>query len=115
MPKSSFVTTAVLLQIAAVHGHSRFGCPAPRSPDTNIKTGPCGASPPGAPTLTLAPGPFTVEIEESIAHTGAPFKITLSGDGDDATGCVLIDHIPSNPASTPSFGNEATYTKYYIT
>ena len=62
-------------------------------------------------------GPFTILIEESVAHDGAPFKISLSADGDDAMekGCVLLDHIPSNPSSKPSYGRESTYTKYYVT
>lgn len=141
-------------------------------------------------------------IEESIAHDGAPFKISLSAEGDDAMengtilslynsffffsfspaavgcqylqpdryryrsvgthraghrswasvrsrsawpsitpvallslsladlsdrpthifffplsfpGCVLLDHIPSNPASRPTYSDPTTYTKYYIT
>ena len=55
--------------------------------------------PPFAPLPVFPKGPFTILIEESIAHDGAPFKITLSAEGDDETGCVLLDHIPSNPSS----------------
>ena len=43
------------LLLSFVVGHSRFGCPTPRSPDTNLKTGPCGGSPAATP-ITIKPG-----------------------------------------------------------
>ena len=103
--------------IVPADSHSRLGCPPSRSPDTNIKSGPCGAQTGDftGPTTTVAPGLFTIKIEESIAHTGAPFRIALSNEEDDSKSCVLLDHIPANPASKPQFGQEATWTPYYVT
>jgi hypothetical protein len=109
----------------AVQAHARFKCPSPRSADTGIKTGPCGdqtndfsLSSDGAAILEIAPGPMRIELEESISHTGAPFRIALSSDGSDDDGvCVLLDHIPhnDNPASRPQYLDESTYTPYSIT
>ena len=67
------------------------------------------------PQMVIAPGPFTVEISESIAHSGAPFRISLSAEGDDKSSCVLLDHIPSNPESLPTRSNPATYQRYFVT
>jgi hypothetical protein len=47
--------------------------------------------------------------------SGAPTRIALSRDGEDIYDCVLLDHIPANPASRPSFGQDSTYTQYRIT
>ena len=63
--------------------HSRWSCPEPRSPDTGIKEGPCGDDTDNfddiGSLLQLTPGPLLVTFEESIHHTGAPFRISLSG------------------------------------
>ena len=107
----------VLLCAHFVGAHSRFGCPKPRSANTNIKAGPCGGDAAGTPTTVLTPGLHTLKIEESIAHRGAPFKISLSLDGNDdqASACVLLDHIPANPNSKPTMGDASTYTAYFVT
>ncbi len=71
--------------------HSRWACPEARSSDTGIKTGPCGDETEDFDNpllvvddnsndniLEIAPGPMRVTFEESIHHTGAPFRISLS-------------------------------------
>jgi hypothetical protein len=65
----------------------------------------------------IAPGPLFVQFEESVFHTGSPFRISLSGDGTDDTVCVLLDHIPHNDGSNPrpDQGPESTYAQYGIT
>jgi hypothetical protein len=75
--------------------HSRWSCPEARSSDTGIKTGPCGDEtddfdgPLMATTavggdddsiLAISPGPMRVTFEESVHHTGAPFRISLSSE-----------------------------------
>jgi hypothetical protein len=57
---------------------------------TDIKQGPCGSDTNDftGETTTLSPGPLTIEILESIRHDGAPFKVILSNEADDETGCV---------------------------
>lgn len=103
-----------------VHSHSRFGCPPARSPDTGIKNTPCGPETgdfTGAP-IEVQPGPFTIMWEESIAHEGAPWRISLSGDGDDAEACPLLDHIPHDPNARtvgPPYFDPSTYHRYFIT
>lgn len=97
--------------------HSRLVCPPPRSPDTGIKNGACGAQNndfSGAIT-TIAPGPFTVVFEESVAHTGAPWRISLSADADDAAACILLDHIPHDDASSPTYMADETYHRFQVT
>jgi hypothetical protein len=121
---------ALLLSVAAsllpvvVESHSRWKCPKPRSPDTGIKQGPCGAfdtdKMSNFKALVIKPGPLVVQWEESIAHTGAPFRIALSSDGRDtdtsvSSSCVLLDHIPHNDKSDPTFSDESTYTLYTLT
>jgi hypothetical protein len=68
--------------------HSRWACPEARSSDTGIKTGPCGDETEDfddpllvdndSNILEIIPGPMRVTFEESIHHTGAPFRISLS-------------------------------------
>ena len=120
---------AVLLwsfSVSPARAHSRWTCPAARNPDTGIKTGPCGSETNNFATdgdnsasiITLQPGPLRVFFEESIYHTGGPFRIALSGDGSDESNvCVLLDHIPHNDdlSSFPVIFDESTYTPYSIT
>lgn len=110
---------AFLLPIAVVYSHSRWSCPKPRSTSTSIKTGPCGSE--SLPSfievdvIEILPGPHRVVFEESIHHTGSPFRISLSSDGSDGNPCVLLDHIPHNDCCKPSYLDEDTYTQYSIT
>ncbi len=110
---------AFLLPIAVVYSHSRWSCPEPRSTSTSIKTGPCGSQSLAmfteADVVEILPGPHRVVFEESIHHTGSPFRISLSSDGSDDNPCVLLDHIPHNDCCKPSYWDEDTYTQYTIT
>lgn len=71
--------------------HSRWSCPEPRSPYTDITRGPCGddtdnfddlflATTVDGSILEISPGPLRVTFEEALSHTGAPFRISLSGE-----------------------------------
>ena len=67
--------------------------------------------------MTISPGPLTIVFEESIAHTGAPWRVSLSADGDDDASkeCILLDHIPHDDNARPTFGKDATYHQFRIT
>lgn len=106
----------MLLSLASP-SHSRFACPTARSSDTGIKNGPCGAqlNQFSGEVTAIAPGPLTIHIEESIAHTGAPWRISLSLDGSDDDACTLLDHIPHDDTSSPNYGVESTYHSLYLT
>ena len=102
------------------HSHSRWQCPAPRSSSTGIKNGPCGSQPlsiyqTDSAIDEIKPGPLRIIFEESIHHTGAPFRISLSNDGTDDDACVLLDHIPHNDCCQPDYFDESSYTKYVLT
>ena len=102
----------------AVFAHSRFDCPTARSQDIGIKgPAPCGSDNgvfSGTP-LTIAPGPLTITLSEGVAHRGAGWRISLSGDGDDSTQCPLLDHIPHDETSRPTYRQEETYHQLHIT
>lgn len=120
--KAMCVLLLMLTVVPTVIAHVRWQCPKPRSPDTGIKEGPCGAQSNNLMTYTnqdileIAPGWMRVSMEESIFHTGAPFRIALSRDGTDDTPCVLLDHIPHNDnvATYPSISDPSTYKEYAI-
>lgn len=108
----------LLISIVPVQAHSRWKCPEPRSSSTAIKSGPCGDDANDFSNellLEIKPGPLRVVFEESVHHTGAPFRISLSDDGSDDSSCVLLDHIPHNDCCAPSYTDESTYTPYVIT
>ena len=105
-----------LAQLAA--GHTRLECPPPRSKETGAKTGPCDAPDnPALPAFPLSPGLNTVTWLESIGHPGAPARFALSLDGSDKgfESCILLDHVPHDERSRPSFSNEATHHRSSIT
>lgn len=110
-------TILVVSLVVPVESHSRFGFPTPRSPNTGIKSFPCGSQTNdfSGSVMHVQPGSFTVVIEESIAHTGSPWRISLSGDTDDSQECMLLDHIPHDDNSRPRFGSPNTYHKLAIT
>jgi len=76
---------------------------SPRTSESGLKTYPCGGISffaDGHPVTTLNPGKQTLQFEETISHTGAPFRIALSIDSDDLFDqFVLVDHIPHNDAA----------------
>ena len=106
------------LNINRVEAHSRWKCPNPRSPQTGIKSGPCGDETndfSGDIGVEIKPGLLRIVFEESVHHTGAPFRISLSQDGSDDDSCVLLDHIPHKDCCRPNLVDETTYTPYIIT
>lgn len=120
-----FFFTVLLLQQQNANAHSRWKCPASRSSDTGIKTGPCGLETNNftfvaeEDLIEIQPGPLRVVFEESIWHRGSPFRIALSGDGSDEEEdvCVLLDHIQHNDNVTryPDIYDPSTYVPYAIT
>jgi len=56
----------------------------------------------------------TFTWEESVTHTGAPFRISVLDD-NEIERVVLLDHIPHNDAANPIPGLESTYVPYSIT
>eukprot|EP00931_Biecheleriopsis_adriatica_P117312 TRINITY_DN92843_c0_g1_i1.p1 TRINITY_DN92843_c0_g1~~TRINITY_DN92843_c0_g1_i1.p1 ORF type:complete len:420 (+),score=37.92 TRINITY_DN92843_c0_g1_i1:55-1260(+) len=121
------LSLVTMLTYTVVESHQRWACPAPRSSDTGIKNAVCGAQEndfsqtlkdsSGVSILTISPGPLTVVFEESVHHRGAPTRIALSGDGTDSwdKSCVLLDHIPHDENSRPTFRDDSTYHKFYVT
>lgn len=119
---AGYLLTSLIIYLPVVFAHSRWSCPEPRSPSSSIKDGPCGDETTNnfivsaGDMAEIRPGPLRVVFEESIYHTGAPFRISLSGDGTDADACTLLDHIPHNDlAVRPNFRDESTYTQYAVT
>lgn len=85
-----------------------MACPTPRSPESGLKLGPCGGVyANGAQYTQISPGPFPIVFEEAIFHSGAPFRIALSGPSatgsipaDSFEQCILLNHIPHNDRGT---------------
>ena len=117
---AGYILASSVISLPVVSAHSRWSCPEPRSSSTSIKDGPCGAETnnflASQDIVEINPGPLRVMFEESIYHTGAPFRISLSQDSTDSEACTLLDHIPHNDlAVRPNFRDESTYTQYAIT
>jgi hypothetical protein len=96
----------LVLPLAAAHIMWAF--PAPRESNSGIKDPyPCGTRGfhvAGAPVTTLSPGRQTLTITETIKHGGAPMRVAISKDNDDAYDeHILLSHIPhpSNAPATP--------------
>jgi len=90
----------------------------PRSKETGAKAGPCDAPDnPALPAFALTPGLNTVTWLESIGHPGAPARFALSLDGSDQgfESCILLDHVPHDEQSRPSFGDETSFHRSSIT
>eukprot|EP00475_Leptophrys_vorax_P021077 TRINITY_DN2882_c0_g2_i1.p2 TRINITY_DN2882_c0_g2~~TRINITY_DN2882_c0_g2_i1.p2 ORF type:complete len:312 (-),score=62.80 TRINITY_DN2882_c0_g2_i1:1061-1996(-) len=107
MLKNVLVVVSAVCVVSAL-GHAMWICPTPRLPgQSGLKFGPCGGAGTGAITdaaqATINPGPFSVLWEETIFHTGAPFRISLSVPGNDNyEECILLNHIPHNDAGHPN-------------
>jgi len=123
---SLFVFTIGFL--VSVSGHSRWRCPKARDwndetgkhipfDNTGNKNGPCGpySGKYGmGGIVSLVPNSWqTLTWEESVAHKGAPFRISIL-DQDEVERVVLLDHIPHNENAAPIAGLESTYTPYTI-
>ncbi len=108
-----------LIQTAVAH--TRLECPPSRSGETGVKNGPCDAP----DDLSLAPYPLqpgafnTITWLESIPHPGAPGRLALSLDGDDSIesfeSCLLLDHIPHDEYSVPTYSDETSWHRSSIT
>lgn len=116
-----------LALVSTVSGHGRWKCPSPRDAlddngqhiafdNTGNKDGACGPKSGkwgfGAVTK-VSPGWHTLVWEESISHTGSPFRIALLDETETAR-VVLLDHIPHNEDAKPNYKNESTYVPYKI-
>ena len=133
--RSSFFLVFVLLVLATtttitrnVEGHVRMECPPPLSGKTGEKIGPCDVSTDDGLLQSFpltANALNTVTWLESISHPGAPVRFALSreggGDsngGEAATGfetCLLLDHIPHDTLSRPTYRNESSWHRSSIT
>jgi hypothetical protein len=62
--------------ILCVSGHMMFSCPAPRTTNSGIKTGPCGeGSIAGNQRVNLVPNAWnTITLQQTINHDGAPVR-----------------------------------------
>jgi hypothetical protein len=96
----------LLAAASEVESHARFECPPPLSGRTGEKVGPCdvGTDDGSTPAFPLIPNAFnTVTWLESIPHPGAPES------------CILLDHIPHDAWSKPSFRDELSWHRSSIT
>jgi len=106
--------------LAFTLAHTRLECPPSRSGETGAKEGPCDApeDPENLPAYPLQPNALnTVTWLESISHPGAPARFALSYDGSDEgfEQCLLLDHVPHDEYSLPTFTDEETYHRSSVT
>ena len=116
---------AQFVLLRGVDGHVRIECPPPLSGRTGEKTGPCDVSTDdgSVPSFSLKPNALnTITWLESIPHPGAPVRFALSRDGGgldesqtDFESCILLDHIPHDALSRPSYGDASTWHRSSIT
>eukprot|EP00601_Ochromonadales_sp_CCMP2298_P028581 CAMPEP_0173331910 /NCGR_PEP_ID=MMETSP1144-20121109/4061_1 /TAXON_ID=483371 /ORGANISM="non described non described, Strain CCMP2298" /LENGTH=272 /DNA_ID=CAMNT_0014276739 /DNA_START=277 /DNA_END=1095 /DNA_ORIENTATION=+ len=125
LPSALFSFVIALALVAAVSAHGRWKCPSPRDAldeagnhirfdNTANKYAACGPESGKwgfGKVTSLKPGWTTITWEESISHTGSPFRISIL-DETETTVVVLLDHIPHNEDSQPIAQVEATYTEY---
>ena len=66
------------------------------------------------PSLAFFPllsDPRLVASHRLVARRGSPFRLSLSGDGDDASSCLLLDHVPHHGAGVVgSFDGDDNHT-----
>ena len=126
MVNSFFLLVAIVgANLMLVAGHGRWKCPAPRDANdedgkhikgdnTGNKYAACGPESGkwGFGTVTnLKPGWTTFTWEESVSHSGSPFRISILDENEKIV-TVLLDHIPHNQNSKPILNVEKTYTPY---
>ena len=123
MNSLKLVTLSALASGAAAHG--RWKCPLPRDAldasgnhitfdNTGNKNGGCGPQSGKWGYGTIArinPGWNTIQWEESISHTGSPFRLAIL-DENETPVIVLLDHIPHNENGQPVSGVESSYIQY---
>jgi len=121
--------TGVFALLGMAEGHGRWKCPVARDEltpegkhdnfdNTGNKYAACGPQSGNwgyGKVTTLAPGWTTLTWEESISHTGSPFRIAILDETETAR-VVLLDHIPhnENPNPVPIARVEKTYAQYHI-
>lgn len=105
--------------------HGRWVCPSARDAldaagqhitfdNTGNKFGACGPQSGNwgfGGVTSVKPGWRTFQWEESVSHVGSPFRIAILDETETAR-IVLLDHIPHDETSTPTAGDEKTYTPY---
>lgn len=121
-------SAVALLGLAAMaDAHGRWKCPKARDElteegkhdkfdNTANKYAACGPQSGKwgfGSTATLNPGWNTLTWEESISHTGSPFRIAILDESETAR-VVLLDHIPHNEDAKPIAYLENTYQSYSI-
>ena len=121
------VVFCLLATLIGTTAHGRWKCPAPRDAldeqgnhitgdNTGNKYAACGPESGkwGFGTVTtLQPGWNTLTWEESVSHTGSPFRIAILDETETAR-VILLDHIPHFEGASPILGVESTYTPYYM-
>ena len=135
--RSSFFLVFVLLVLATtttrnVEGHVRMECPPPLSGKTGEKVGPCDVSTDDGLLQSFplkANALNTVTWLESISHPGAPVRFALSREGGESNGgssrldeaatgfetCLLLDHIPHDTLSRPTYRDKSSWHRSSIT
>jgi len=123
------VLALVLVSLSMVSGHARMKCPKARDwndkngnhivfDNTGNKNGACGPYSfnygMGGVVALRANTWQTFVFEESIAHTGAPYRLSIL-DENELEVFVLLNHIPHNEAAMPIPYVESTYVPYNIT
>lgn len=107
----------LFLLLSTVLCHIVWRYPAPRSSSSGLKTYPCGDvaySGTQATTTFVGGRSYLVTWDETIYHTGAPFRIALSYEDDlKFNNLILVDHLPHHDVS-PFPSTTITYT-YNIT
>jgi hypothetical protein len=110
------IAVFIMVCVGSVLAHARWKYPVARSTDTGIKGPyPCGYEsffgPNQAVTTLTANSVVTLQWEETISHTGAPFRIALSYDDDSKYDkIILFDHIPHNDQGGGDFSNPKGYS-----
>jgi len=105
-------------------------CPPPLSGKTGEKVGPCDVSTDDGLLQSFplkANALNTVTWLESISHPGAPVRFALSREGGDSNGgsldeaakgfetCLLLDHIPHDALSRPTYRDKSSWHRSSIT
>jgi hypothetical protein len=111
--RSAAVILGIFSLFSLTSAHVRLVCPVPLTADSGLKSGACGAvADPGKPATQISPGLLPIVMEETVFHTGAPFRLALmstdaiinSARADFTPTCtyVLLNHIPHKSTSTGS-------------
>lgn len=123
-----FATLCLFAASSNVDAHARMKCPKARDwndangnhipfDNTGNKVGPCGPFSGKwgmGGHIKLQPNSWqTFTFEESIAHTGAPYRLSILDENEQEV-FVLLNHIPHNDLAQPTPYFENTYVPYNI-